>query len=61
MTVRPGGRVEHARQAVLHAPVELVRALEEKARRCLRLVGLVALTFLVGFGHGVTSSSRIWL
>jgi hypothetical protein len=38
MTVRPW-RIERARQAVLHAPVELVRTFQEKPRRLLRLVG----------------------
>jgi len=42
---------EHAREAVLHAPVELVRAFQEKARRRLRLIGLVAGAFDIGFRH----------
>src|SRR5439155_21885505 len=44
--------IEHACEPVLHAPVELVRALQEEARRSLRAVGGEAFTFLVGFGHG---------
>ena len=51
-------RVEGAREAVLHAPVELVRALQEEARRRLRLVGVVAFTFLVGFRHVTHSRTR---
>src|SRR5262249_48826017 len=48
----PGGRIEGARQPVLHAPVKLVQALEEEVGRGLRPLGLVAFAFLVGFGHG---------
>ena len=47
----PGVRIEGAGEAVLHAPVELVRAFQEKARRLLRHVGGVAFAFLVGFRH----------
>ena len=48
-----GNRIEHPRHAVLHAPVELVRSFEEKARRLLRLIDGVAFAFLVGFRHRV--------
>ena len=44
-------RIEGAGEAVLHAPVELVAALQKKSGRRLRRVGLIALAFLVGFGH----------
>jgi len=49
-------RIEGLRQPVLHAPIELVRALEEEAGRGLRPVGLVSFAFFVGFGHGVPPS-----
>ena len=55
----PRRRVEDPRQAVLHAPVELVGTFQEKARHRLRPVRLVPLTFLVGFGHGFTSCSLL--
>jgi hypothetical protein len=35
------GRVENAREAILHAPVELVGAFQIKSRRKLRLLDLV--------------------
>jgi hypothetical protein len=54
----PGLRIEGPRQAVLHAPVELVRAFEEKARGGLWRSGLVAFAFLVGFGHFPSSSNQ---
>src|SRR5262249_34385541 len=48
----PGPGIEYARQPVLHAPVELVRALEKESRRGLRRCGGKALSFGVGFRHG---------
>ena len=57
----PRCRIEHAGEAVLHAPVELVRAFQEKARRGLRLVGLVALARFVGFRHVASLRRRLLL
>src|SRR5262249_49803350 len=57
---RAAGRgAEHARKPVLHAPIELVRALEEETRRGLRLIRVESCTFGVGFWHG--SSRPVWL
>src|SRR5581483_1366880 len=56
-----GGGIERAGQPVLHAPVELVAALEEEAGCLLRLIGKVALTFLVGFRHGGPRVLAVWL
>src|SRR5580698_6404264 len=47
-----GGRSEHPRHPVLHAPIELMGAFEEKARRLLRLIERVAFAFFVSFRHG---------
>jgi hypothetical protein len=49
------GRVEDAREAVLHAPIELVRALQEEAGRALCLIRVESRTFIVGFRHGSLS------
>ena len=42
----PGSGIEHARQPVLHSPIELMRTFQIEARRRLGLVGSVALAFL---------------
>src|SRR5262249_27899577 len=52
----PRRRVERAREPVLHAPVELVRAFQEKSRRGLRYVGLVVVAIFIGFGHRTSRS-----
>jgi len=44
-------RIEHARKAVLHAPVELVRALQKEPWRLLHLVCKIAISFNIGFRH----------
>src|SRR5262249_23746729 len=50
---------EHAREPVLHAPIELVRAFEEETRRGLRLILVESCTFGVSFWHD--SSRPVWL
>src|SRR5262249_60357018 len=54
-----GRRAEHAREPVLHAPIELVRAFEEETRRGLRLIRVEPCTFGVSFWHD--SSCPVWL
>src|SRR5262249_7955028 len=54
-----GRRAEHACKPVLHAPIELVRTLEEETRRGLRLIRVESCTFGVGFWHD--SSRPVWL
>jgi hypothetical protein len=49
------GGIKHPRHAVLHAPIELMRSFEIKARRLLRLVERIAFAFFVGFRHDVVS------
>src|SRR6516165_1845295 len=57
---RAAGRgAEHPREPVLHAPIELVRALEEETGRGLRLIRVEPCTFGVGFWHD--SSRPVWL
>src|SRR5262249_11323260 len=43
----------------LHAPIELVRALQKEAGRALRLIRIESPTFSVGFRHG--HSRTLWL
>ena len=47
--------IEDPRDAVLHAPIELVAAFEKKARSLLRPVDGVAFPLSVGFGHDAPS------
>src|SRR5262249_31913922 len=54
-----GRRAEHARKPVLHAPIELVRALEEENGRGLRLIRVEPCTFGVSFWH--EASRPVWL
>src|SRR6516165_366863 len=54
-----GRRAEHARKPVLHAPIELVRALEEETGRGLRLIRVEPCTFGVSFWH--EASRPVWL
>src|SRR5674476_1255938 len=55
----PRCRIEHAGEPVLHAPVELVRAFQEKSRRGLWAVGLIAFACFICFRHGLSPSRSI--